>query len=170
VLPVSATQILTSTDTVTGLLAQRTGEPITTERVRHARALAGGRASALHLALGAPVIERRALLRGTRTGIRYVCADSLLAIERLPATLLTELAQPGGSIGELLGAHAIASRREVLGVTHTRDAESAELLGVDPGAVIWHRTYRIWIGGQPSILISEAVAPRRVPLVNADTY
>lgn len=168
-------RMLLATDgTVTTLLEACTGEPICTATVRMAGpatidellSLTGPwwhpDAALLGLERHEPVIVRRAVLRGARTGRPYLLAESLVAPSRLPSPMADGLARPGASIGRLLKSSGAETRRELLDVGRMRASEATEYLETGPAAEIAWRTYRIEMGGSPVVLLAEMIPPGRL--------
>jgi chorismate-pyruvate lyase len=166
--------LLAADGTVTTLLEACTGEPISTATVRMAGpatidellSLTGPwwhpDAALLGLERHEPVIVRRAVLRGGRTGRPYLLAESLVTPSRLPSAMADGLARPGASIGRLLKSSGAETRRELLDVGRMRASEATEYLETGPAAEIAWRTYRIEMGGRPVVLLAEMIPPGRL--------
>lgn len=112
-----------------------------------------------HLWLALPaqreVIARQVLLRGRYSATVYAYAVSLLAPERLPQTLLRDLASEPAGIGRVLLNSQIETRREILWYGRERIANLPEAIERDTGNEFLSRTYRIIADGQPVMLINE---------------
>ena len=166
--------LLTADGTVTTLLEACTREPIITRTTRQAgpatleRLLATvGRwwhpdAQLLELTAAERLIARRVTLRGARTGLAHVLAESLVAPDRLPASIADRLARPGASLGRLLAAHHLETRRDILEIVAARAGEASEHLGVRPSATLARRTYAIVIGQRTVAAVTEWLAPGRL--------
>ncbi|MFZ4662773.1 MAG: chorismate--pyruvate lyase family protein [Caldilineaceae bacterium] len=109
------------------------------------------------LALAAPgeVVARQVLLRGRYSATIYAYAVSLLAIDRLPPTLMQDLAHEPAGIGRVLLNSQIENRREILWYGREDLANLPETIERDTGSNFISRTYRIIAGGQPVMLINE---------------
>jgi chorismate-pyruvate lyase len=160
--------LLTADGTVTTLLEACTGEPITTRTARETEpatldrllGVADGwwRQSDARLLEPAPaeaVIARRVILHGPRSGIVYVLAESLIAPERLPCPLAARLQRAGASLGRLLAAGSVETRRELLRIPAVRAGSASDHLGVAPGANLARRTYRIMTARRAAAVVTE---------------
>lgn len=112
-----------------------------------------------HLWLALPaqseVIARQVLLRGRYSVTVYAYAVSLLVTERLPQTLLRDLAVEPAGIGRVLLNSQIENRRELLWYGRETNADLPTEIGRYIGSDFISRTYRILAGGQALMLINE---------------
>jgi chorismate-pyruvate lyase len=166
--------LLSSDGTVTTLLEACAGEEIATRTTRKAgpavRELllaAAGRwwhpdETLLELGPGERLIARRVVLTGTRSDVPYLLAESLVAVDRLSAPALERLTHAGASLGRVLIAGSIATRRQLLELVATRAAESSDELGVSPGITLARRTYRITAGDRVAAVVTEWLVPGRL--------
>jgi chorismate-pyruvate lyase len=166
--------VLTADGTVTTLLEACTGEPIVTATTRLAGPAtldqllgAVGRwwhpdAELVEPAPGERVIVRRVVLRGARSGVAFVSAESLVAPDRLPDALAERLRQSGASLGRLLAANQLETRRELIEIVAVRAGATGDHLGVSPGARLARRTYTIVVGRRPVAAVTEWLAPGRL--------
>jgi chorismate-pyruvate lyase len=91
---------------------------------------------------GTPTLTRRIVVEGTRSNTPYLSAFSVLIPDRLPRETVELLRREGSSIGTALRLGAVEHRRELLWFARR------------PGALA-SRTYRVFVGGVPAILIDE---------------
>jgi chorismate--pyruvate lyase len=166
--------LLSSDGTVTTLLEACAGEAVATRTTREAGPAAReallaavGRwwqpdETLLELMPGERVIARRVVLRGVRSDVPYLLAESVVAVDRLPAPVVKRLMRTGASLGRVLIAGSIATRRQVLDVAATRAAESSDDLGVSPCMTLARRTYRITAGHRAAALVTEWLVPGRL--------
>ena len=166
--------LLTADGTVTTLLEACTGEPIVTRTARQTgpapldRVLAAtGRwwqpdAQLLELAPAERVIARRVTLRGARSGVAYVLAESLVVPDRLPGRIADRLVRAGASLGRLLAARHLETRRAVLHIDAVRAGAAGDHLGVRPSATLARRTYTIVIGRRTVAAVTEWLLPGRL--------
>jgi chorismate-pyruvate lyase len=147
--------LLISDGTLTDIVEAAFQEPI--QLVKLALDISPARASVeeLDLQSGAQVMSREILLRGTDSGSNYVYAKSLIALDALPARLRDELVSTDRPLGRLWVEHKLETRKEILKVwrifsgeplKHFQNAEHDGLLA---------RSYRVFSGGRPIMLISE---------------
>lgn len=141
--------------TVTQFIEAWALEPVTVRRIGQCEASLDAAEPSLGLDAGAPVIRRRVLLCGARSGRFYAWADSLIAAGRMEARMRRALDLQGGGIGRILIEAGLESRREALWY-------GREEAGGAPAAVtvLWSgdflsRSYRVLVAGQPLMLITE---------------
>ena len=167
--------LLTADGTVTKLLEACAGETIVTRTTQltgpatldRLVAVADGwwrqsDARLLELAPDERLIARRVVLRGTRSASAYVLAESVVALDRLPGPISVRLVRSGASLGRLLAAGAMETRREVLQITTVRAGTASDDLTVEPGATLARRTYRIVSGHRAAAVVTEWLAPGRL--------
>jgi chorismate-pyruvate lyase len=118
----------------------------------------------LDLPAGSEVITRQVLLRGRYSAMVYAYAVSLLAPQRLPASLLRDLAIEPAGIGRVLVNSQVENRREILWYGREQLAHLPETIEQYTGNDFISRTYRILVNGQPIMLISEKF-PRVCPTI-----
>jgi chorismate-pyruvate lyase len=116
--------------------------------------------------------------RGVRSDVPYLLAESLVAVDRLPVAVIKQLMRAGASLGRVLIAGSIGTRRELLEIAATRAAENSDDLGGSPGTRLTRRTYRIMSGLRAAAVVTEwlvpgrlreATSPGRVGLVHPST-
>ncbi len=166
--------LLTADGTVTTLLEACTGEPVVTSTTRQAgpatldRVLAAsGRwwhpdAQLLELAPAERLIARRVTLRGARSGVAYVLAEALVAPDRLPGVNADRLLRAGASLGRLLAARQLETRRTILHIDAVRAGEAGDHLDVRPSTTLARRTYTIVIGRRAVAAVTEWLSPGRL--------
>jgi chorismate-pyruvate lyase len=168
-------RMLLSTDgTVTTLLEACAGEAIATKTMREAGPAARdcllaavGRwwspdETLLELLPDERVIARRVILTGVRSDVPYLLAESLVAVDRLSATVIKRLTRTGASLVRALIAGSVATRRQLLEIAATRAAENSDDLGVSPGMTLARRTYRITDDHRAAAVVTEWLVPGRL--------
>ncbi|MGB2710829.1 MAG: chorismate pyruvate-lyase family protein [Conexibacter sp.] len=108
------------------------------------------------------VILRRAILRGARTRLPYVLAESLLVPDRLPPEVVRQIRSTGGSIGTALTEHAVESRRAIVTIEHGLAGAVAEELLTTADAPIGRRTYTIAVHGRVAVFMTETLVAGRL--------
>lgn len=104
------------------------------------------------------VLQRDILLKGRTSGTAFIAAESLIAIDLLPRAIVTSLTETDRPIGEIMAASCMETFKE----------EAKVWTGKLPGwpaldayqnsrAGNVARRYRIIVGGQPVIVITEYV-------------
>jgi chorismate-pyruvate lyase len=166
--------VLTADGTVTTLLEAGTGEPIVTRTIRQSgpatldrlRAVSGcwwqPDVSLLGLAPGDRLMARQVTLTGALTGVVYVLAESLVVPDRLPEWFAGSLAQTGSSLGRLLAAGRLETRREIQQIDTERAGEAADHLDIWPSATLVRRSYTILIGQRAVAAVTEWLVPGRL--------
>ncbi|HEX4019715.1 MAG TPA: chorismate pyruvate-lyase family protein [Acidobacteriaceae bacterium] len=102
------------------------------------------------------VMERRILLFGSRTGRNYVYAESFLALDRFPGTVIRALTESDAPVGRIWLEHGLEGRKELLAAScipgngrlaaYFPDYRDTDLV---------MRRYRMISGGHPVMLITE---------------
>jgi chorismate-pyruvate lyase len=116
----------------------------------------------LHLAPAERLMARRVTLNGSRSGAVYVLAESLVVPDRLPDWFADRLLHAGVSLGRLLAAGQLETRREIHQIVAGRAGEAADHLDVRPGATLLRRTYTILIGQRAVAAVTEWLVPGRL--------
>ncbi|CKN58551.1 chorismate-pyruvate lyase [Mycobacterium tuberculosis] len=102
------------------------------------------------------VLQRYIILKGRNSEHLFVAAESLIAIDRLPAAIITRLTQTNDPLGEVMAASHIETFKE----------EAKVWVGDLPGWLALHgyqnpqkravaRRYRVISGGQPIMVVTE---------------
>jgi chorismate-pyruvate lyase len=152
--------LLSGDGTTTRLLELAADEPIEAMKLRHAVGPADRAAArAMSLPADALVLYRSVILRGARTGRRFVYADAVLVIDGIDPAILAALESTSKPIGKLLAEHRTETSREVVRVA----IEPADGFGTHLGLLRTDetlvRTYTIRSGGRPIMLITERFVP-----------
>jgi chorismate-pyruvate lyase len=147
--------LLSIDGTVTRFLEAYHDEPMDVTCLEQARVEATDADRWLGLAAGTTVIRRRVCLRGGRTARARAWAESHIAAERLPARLQAAIAESPTGLGQALIEARIESRREGLWCGWQRRETLPFALPGLTGARVLARTYRLYLGGAPLMLITE---------------
>lgn len=101
------------------------------------------------------ILSREVSLAGKQSSICYARARSQLVLSRLPQRLVTGLIAGELGIGELLREETVETYREIIHLDYFPAHYSGVLApaGLDEPQV--SRSYRIRVGGQPAILVTE---------------
>ncbi len=145
-LPPFLRALLVTDGTVTKILEAYFWEPVAVDTLEQHFEAALEPVPWIQVECGDPCLVRDARLRGTDTGRSFAEAFSLIRIELIPAGFRQRLIDREIGIGVLIRDSGLESYREVLDVGLDRTAE---------GEAAVFRTYRIFIDGQPVILITE---------------
>ncbi len=102
------------------------------------------------------ILQRQTLLKGQSSQNPYVAAESLIAIDVLPPTILTSLTKTDRPIGEVIAADRLETFKEAASVWIGELPGWLALAGYcDSRANRIARRYRIISGGRPVIIITE---------------
>ena len=108
-----------------------------------------------HLAVGR-VLQRDILLKGRRSGRPFVAAESLIAIDLLPAAITTSFLETDRPIGEVMAASRIESFKEEAKVWAGELPGWIELDGYrNSQTETIARRYRVITEAQPALIITE---------------
>ena len=99
------------------------------------------------------MLRRRVVIRGRKSGSRWVFAESLLVAGRLPAGFISRLQVNPKGLGVVLAESRLETRRELLWFGHAAAADWME--ATDRSQPLLTRSYRIILGDCPAILITE---------------
>ena len=166
--------LLTTDGTVTTLLEACTGEPIVTRTTRQAgpatidRLGAGAgvwwhpAADLLELAPREPLLARRVVLRGARSDVAYVFAESLVAPDRVPGAISDDLLGAGASLGRVLAAGRLETRRSIVEIVAACADDACDHLGVPRRTALTRRTYTIAFRRRAVAAVTEWLVPGRL--------
>lgn len=102
------------------------------------------------------VLKRRIFLNGRRSKQSFVAAESLIAIDLLPAEITTRLTETECPIGEIMAASRFETFKETATVWMGQPPDWLAIAGCqDLGRHVVGRRYRVIAGGQPAIVITE---------------
>jgi chorismate-pyruvate lyase len=147
--------LLISDGTLTEALAAAFLEPISVVKIAHQIRPVREPVDELKAEAGASVLARSILLRGERSGRNYVYAESLIALDRLPAPFRQQLENSNAPIGRLWMEHRLETRKEMLRAFRRPAAELAAHLGLAAEDELLVRSYRVFSGGAPIMVITE---------------
>lgn len=141
--------------TVTKFIEAYTLEPVEVMRLQQQEQPLRADHPWLAAPAGTPVIARQVLLYGKYSATIYAYAVSLLLADRLPAEVLRGLDVEPAGLGRILLNSQLENRREVLWYGREQIPDLPETIEVYTGNDFISRTYRIIVGNQPLMLISE---------------
>lgn len=148
--------LLTTDGMVTRILEHILGEPIDTAGLVHQEITADVDTAPLGPAGNdTTLVYRRTRLVGARSGVVYVEAGTVVAVDALPSALRKDLMTTTVPIGRLLRHHRTECFREILSwqVAH---GEPARVERAGPARIEAARRYLIFMCGQPAMLVSES--------------
>lgn len=137
-------RILVATDgTLTHILEAYAAEKVYLVKLFHALVTDPSVRMGLDLATKERALRRVILLRGTRSHTTFVYADSVVMLDRLPATVAAGLLETDTPIGKLLFSSRVETYREIVDAGVECAGEVAAHLGLGPDELLVHRTYQI---------------------------
>lgn len=147
--------LLTTDGTVGDILEAYLSETLKVVKLDHLETPAPQSIPYLGTDQNSTIVMRRVLLRGKVSHKNYVYAESVLVPDALDPQLRTDLERTDKAIGVLMLEARTETFREILNCrTETAD-DLCEFFGLTEQDVLVCRTYRIFAGGKPSMLITE---------------
>jgi chorismate-pyruvate lyase len=109
----------------------------------------------LDVEAGERLMDRSVLLQGERTGVNYVYAESVIAVDRLEAPLRRGLLTSNEPIGRIWKTNRLETYKEIVRVRREPVGELSRYFGANPDARLMVRTYRVFSRATPVMLITE---------------
>lgn len=147
--------LLVNDGTLTDALEVAFLEPIELEKISLETGSNGRVPEALGVAPGALVMRRRIVLRGQNSRRGFVFAESWIALDRLPAGMREQLTTSDNPIGRLWTEYKLETRKEILRFWRQPAEELGRCFSIGPDATLLARSYRVFRGGEPLMIISE---------------
>ena len=102
------------------------------------------------------ILRRRIFLNGRISGHSFIAAESLVAIDLLPPAIMTSLIETERPIGEIMAASCLETFKETAKVWIGQPPGWLAVAGYECSEPrIVGRRYRVMIGAQPVIIITE---------------
>jgi chorismate lyase len=102
------------------------------------------------------VLQRRIFLKGRNSGDPLVAAESLVAVDLLPPAITASLTKTDRPIGEILAASCLETFKETAKAWIGRPPGWLTAAGYQSSEPrIVGRRYRVILGGQPAVIITE---------------
>ncbi|HET9443379.1 MAG TPA: chorismate pyruvate-lyase family protein [Acidimicrobiales bacterium] len=149
-------RILLATDgTVTHVLEVYAGEIMSLVKVSHAAVTDPDERAGYGLKEGERGLRRVIVLKGSRTDVPYVYADSVVMLDRLHPLVAEGLLTTDTPIGKLLWRCRAETFREIVAAWEDRDERAAACFGLGPAEPLLARTYDIVQNGRAIARITE---------------
>jgi len=100
-------------------------------------------------------MQRRIVLRGSKSGTPYVYAEVVIATDQLPPRLREELLEGRVPLGALWISHRLEIFKDRPRVRQHPAGELAPHLNLAEQDMLIERTYRTFTGGRPLFLVTE---------------
>lgn len=149
-------RVLATTDgTIATILEAYVGEPVCV--VKLAERFNEGDSSRPDLGRrpGERILSRTILLQGRHSGTNFLYAECLIRADRLPAGVLDKLVATDTPLRRVLTEHRIGTFEEMIDGGREPAGRCGLFFGVQPDAAMITRRYRILIGREPVIVITE---------------
>ncbi len=105
--------------------------------------------------MGENILQREVILEGESSHKIFACARSTVALEQLPSEISLALKAGEIGIGELFREKGLETYRDIFSLNHyTLAPEDDSLLHRLKGGIV-SRSYRIWVNGNPAIIVTE---------------
>ena len=141
--------------TVTRFLEAYALEPVEVIKLSHGHRRLPRDHGWLRAPAGTDVIARQVVLRGRDSTVLYAYAQSLLIWSRMPEPAQQELVHGDKGLGRIMDGHRMETYREILWSGRDRQYERPGAVGPLVGWKVVSRTYRVFTGAQPIMLIHE---------------
>ncbi len=161
-------RILLATDgTVTHILEVYAGEIMSLVKISHSAVTDPGERAGYGLREGERGLRRVILLKGSRSDVVFVYADSVVMLDRLHPLVADGLLTTDTPIGKLLWRCRAETFREIVAAWEDRDERAAACFGLGPEAPLLARTYDIVQNGRPIARITEKIPKAAFPAPRA---
>lgn len=110
---------------------------------------------ALELDAGEDIIERKILLQGKLSRRKWMYADSIIVLDRISRTFQEQLLNSHVPIGKLWLEHKVETFKEIITASRENAGDLAEYFEIERDAVLLSRSYRVFCGHRPVMLITE---------------
>ncbi len=147
--------LLTTDGTVTEILEAHLFESMRVVKLYEEQITTDKAIPYLEVDTGTEVIARKILLRGKYAHKNYIYAESVLVPARLSPQMRDDLLSTRKPIGLLILEARMETFREILSCQRELMGDVAQYYGLPEDAALISRTYRIYAGGQPIMLITE---------------
>ncbi|HEX4159380.1 MAG TPA: chorismate pyruvate-lyase family protein [Rhizomicrobium sp.] len=101
------------------------------------------------------VLERKINLRGAKSGVRHVYAESLILVDRLDSSFQKELLESNIPLGRLWRSHRLETFKQLVSVACRPARELGAHLGCAENAPVLGRIYDVFSAGRPVMRIAE---------------
>lgn len=147
--------LLVSDGTLKDLLEAAFLEPISLMKLRCEVLTAPATLDDLEVLQGEAIMEREILLFGEGSGKVYVHANSVLALQRLPAQFIQSLLASSKPLGRFWIEQKLETRKELLGISRCSATERSRHFQEAEGRELLSRKYRLISGSRPTMVIAE---------------
>src|SRR5436309_461933 len=147
--------LLTTDGTVTDIVETNAGERVRVVKLYQDLIQAGEPISDMDLEAGDSILFRKILLQGRASGANFLYAESVIAPDRLEEGIRDELIRCQVPIGHLIIKNRLETFREILMWGREAAGPLGVYFDVPSYEDVIFRSYRIFAGGQPIMMITE---------------
>lgn len=147
--------LLVNDGTLTDALEAAFLEPIVLIKISTDAEAATEPPADLELPVNAQVMRRQILLTGSDSKRSFVFAESWIVLHRLPVAMREQLTESDTPIGRLWNDHKLETRKELLRFWRQPAGEIGRHFCVGEDATLLARSYRVFLGLAPLMIISE---------------
>ena len=153
-------RILATTDgTIATILEAYVGEAVRVVKISQAFEAGDSQSPLLPIRPEERVLRRSVVLRGRRTGLNFLYADCIVRADCLPPEILKALVSTDQPMRRIFTEARIGTFEEMVGAGREPAGACARHFDVAPTASPIWRSYRILLGQEPVIVISERFPP-----------
>ena len=146
---------MTTDGTVTDMLSVAFLEPIELAKISVTLAPSAVRVDPLDLPAGSMTMQRKIVLRGSRSRRPYAYAETIIAADRLPGPLREDLLAGMVPLGQLWQTHRLETWKERPVVRERPAGAIATHLEVTADVRVIERAYRTFTSGVPVFHVTE---------------
>lgn len=147
--------MLITDGTLTDILEAAFFEPIQLIKIQQETQASSPLHACLHLEKDEQILERKVLLRGSKTARNYVYAHSIIAFERLTPTLVEALLDKNIPLGRLWLQHKLETFKELQEIHCRAEKDLAPYFDGADATRLLSRTYCVSNNNRPVMRISE---------------
>jgi chorismate-pyruvate lyase len=147
--------ILMHNGTLTKLLESLLGEQLTVLKLHESVESSQNEMTYLELPANQNIVQRKICLQGKNSGVNWLYAESVIALDRLPPLFCEELLNSQMPIGKLWIKHRVEIFKELLPPFEETAEDLAILFDIKTSQRLLGRTYRVFSQQQPIMMLTE---------------
>jgi chorismate-pyruvate lyase len=147
--------ILTTDGTLTDILEAYIFEQIRVVKLSETLSSASEDIEVLELKKNTDIIDRKVLLQGKISRKNFIYAESIIIPERLDENFREELLKSRTPIGRLWLEYRMETFKEIIDSKKRMAGELASHFNIQPKDYLFSRTYRVFSGRRPALMITE---------------
>ncbi|WP_284500585.1 chorismate--pyruvate lyase family protein [Microbulbifer litoralis] len=147
--------ILSSDGTMTNLLEEITGENLCANKIMEDADASINYTSGLRIERGQSACRRIVTLQGAESGINYLYAESVIALDNLDKRFSQALLSTGSPIGKVWELYKVETYKKLEEWGEVQAGEIACYFAISEEESLLYRTYFVFSGGKPVMKIKE---------------